>query len=242
MAEKRMFSQSIIDSDLFLDMPHSTQNLYFHLCMRADDDGFINSPKKIMKIVSVAEDDLKLLIAKQFIIPFDSGIVVIKHWKIHNYIRSDRYHKTVNLKEKNMLKEAENKEYYIGMSTGIPNDIPLGDLDKNRIDKSSIEESNIYSQVVQYLNSKAKTKYRDNIESTKRLVKARLNQNFTLEDFKKVIDIKCKQWLNNDMKKYLRPETLFGNKFESYLNESPPISEELAETDTSDLEARYDKY
>lgn len=108
------------------------------------------------------------------------------------------------------------------------------DIDNNK--------KNICPLVIEYLNSKAKTKYRDNIESTKRLVKARLNQGFTLEDFKKVIDIKCKQWLNNDMKKYLRPETLFGNKFESYLNESPPISEELAETDTSDLEARYDKY
>ena len=88
MAERRMFSKTIIDSDAFLDMPLSTQSLYFHLSMRADDDGFINNPKKIQRMIGCADDDLKLLIAKNFIIPFESGIVVIKHWKIHNYIRN----------------------------------------------------------------------------------------------------------------------------------------------------------
>ena len=91
MAERRMFAKTIIDSDAFLDMPISARLLYYDLSMRADDDGFVNSPKKIMRIVGASEDDLKVLITKKFIIPFDSGIVVIKHWKIHNYIAKDNY-------------------------------------------------------------------------------------------------------------------------------------------------------
>ena len=88
MAERRMFAKTIIDSDAFLDMPLSSQALYFHLNMRADDDGFVNSPKKIQRLIGCTDDDFKLLIAKSFIIPFESGVVVIKHWRINNYIRS----------------------------------------------------------------------------------------------------------------------------------------------------------
>ena len=111
MAERRMFAKTIIDSDAFLDMPLSTQALYFHLSMRADDDGFINNPKKIQRTIGAADDDLKMLIAKRFIIPFESGIVVIKHWKIHNYIRGDRKKETVYPKEMSMLIEKENGAY-----------------------------------------------------------------------------------------------------------------------------------
>lgn len=103
MANRRMFAKTIIDSDAFLDMPPSTQVLYFHLAMRADDDGFINNPKSIMRIVGAKDDDIKLLIAKRFIIPFESGVVVIKHWRIHNYIQKDRYTETKYLTEKNQL-------------------------------------------------------------------------------------------------------------------------------------------
>lgn len=111
LAERRMFAKTIIDSDAFLDMPLSTQALYFHLSMRADDDGFINNPKKISRVIGASEDDLKLLIAKRFIIPFDSGVVVIKHWKIHNYIQNDRYKETVYREEKTMLEVKPNKAY-----------------------------------------------------------------------------------------------------------------------------------
>ena len=100
MAERRMFAKTIIDSDAFLDMSLSAQALYFHLSMRADDDGFINNPKKIQRMTGGNDDDLKLLIAKSFIIPFESGIVVIKHWKLHNYLRADRYKETVYQEEK----------------------------------------------------------------------------------------------------------------------------------------------
>ena len=111
MSERRMFAKSIVDSDLFLDMPASARLLYYDLGMRADDDGFINSPKRTMKITGASDDDMRLLIAKQFVIPFESGVVVIKHWKIHNYIQKDRYKETIHIEEKNRLTTCENKEY-----------------------------------------------------------------------------------------------------------------------------------
>ena len=123
MAERRMFAKTIIDSDAFLDMPLSSQALYFHLSMRADDDGFINNPKKIQRMVGASEDDLKLLIAKNFIIPFESGIVVIKHWKIHNYIRNDRYKETVYKDEKAMLDIKDNNAYTVGIPSDCQTDV-----------------------------------------------------------------------------------------------------------------------
>lgn len=123
MAERRMFAKTIIDSDAFLDMPQSTQLLYFHLSMRADDDGFINNPKSITRNVRCNEDDLKLLAVKKFIIPFESGVVVIKHWKIHNYIRSDRYKPTKYKGEISILNLDENNAYTLdGIPGGIPSD------------------------------------------------------------------------------------------------------------------------
>lgn len=95
MANRRMFSLDVVDTDIFLDMPASSQNLYFHLGMRADDDGFVSSPKKITKLVNCGEDDLRVLISKGFIIPFDSGVVVIRHWKQNNYIQADRRKDTI---------------------------------------------------------------------------------------------------------------------------------------------------
>ncbi len=111
MAQRRMFSKQIIDTDAFIDMPHSSQLLYFHLSMRADDDGFVGSPKKIMRMIGSQEDDYKVLIAKRFVIPFDNGICVIKHWKIHNYIQNDRYNETKYLDEKETLDIKENGSY-----------------------------------------------------------------------------------------------------------------------------------
>ena len=133
-----MFAKTIIDSDAFLDMPLSTQSLYFHLSMRADDDGFINNPKKVQRMVGCADDDLKLLIAKNFIIPFESGIVVIKHWKIHNYIRNDRYKETVYQEEKSMLEVKENNAYTIGIPNGYQMDTQVR-LGKDRVVKDSID-------------------------------------------------------------------------------------------------------
>ena len=155
MAERRMFAKTIIDSDAFLDMPLSAQALYFHLSMRADDDGFINNPKKIQRMLGCAGDDLKLLIAKRFIIPFESGIVVIKHWKIHNYIQKDRYKETVYQQEKTMLDVKGNKAYTLapppemkldtgcihnGYSPDTQDRLGKGRVGKDRLNQGSIDK------------------------------------------------------------------------------------------------------
>lgn len=111
MAEKRMFTQKIIDSDAFLDMPLSTQALYFHLNMRADDDGFVNNPKRIQRTVGASEDDLKLLIAKRFLLCFENGVIVIKHWRMHNTLRKDRYNPTQYQEQYAMLEVKNNSAY-----------------------------------------------------------------------------------------------------------------------------------
>ena len=111
MAERRMFAKTIIDSDAFLDMPVTARLLYYDLGMRADDDGFVNSPKKIMRITGASSDDMNILIMRKFIIPFDSGVVAIKHWRIHNYIRKDTYVETKYKDEKEQLMLDENNAY-----------------------------------------------------------------------------------------------------------------------------------
>lgn len=111
MPERRMFAKTIVDSDAFLDMPHSAQSLYFHLGMRADDDGFINNPKKIARMLGCGEDDLKILFMKKFIIGFETGVIVIKHWRMHNYIQNDRYKETVYQDEKSKLFIKDNGSY-----------------------------------------------------------------------------------------------------------------------------------
>ena len=122
MAERRMFAKTIIDSDAFLDMPLSTQALYFHLSMRADDEGFVNNPKKIARMIGADEDSLKLLIMKKFILPFDSGVVVIKHWRIHNYIQKDRFKETVYKDERRQITLKENGAYTQIQSDGYNSD------------------------------------------------------------------------------------------------------------------------
>jgi len=111
MAQRRMFSLKIVDSDAFMDMPQSAQLLYFQLSMRADDDGFVANPKRIMKMVGSNDDDYKILIAKRFILVFKSGVCVIKHWLIHNYIQNDRYNPTVYLEERKEIVKKENGSY-----------------------------------------------------------------------------------------------------------------------------------
>lgn len=144
MAEKRMFAKSVIDSDLFLDMPLSTQALYFHLAMRADDDGFVDNPKKIARMIGANDDSLKLLCSKQFLIPFDTGVVVIRHWKLHNYIQKDRYKETIYQEEKKLLVLPKSGIYQT-LDTECIQDVSNLDtqirLDKNRLDKISIDNS-----------------------------------------------------------------------------------------------------
>lgn len=140
MAERRMFAKTIIDSDAFLDMPQSSQLLYFHLSMRGDDEGFINNPKSIMRNVGCKDDDIKLLIAKKFLIPFESGVVVIKHWRIHNYIQKDRFTPTKYSSEKSMLSLDENKSYTLCIQ-----DVSTLDT-QDRLGKGSIGKVNKNTQ------------------------------------------------------------------------------------------------
>lgn len=139
MAQKRMFDKTITNSDEFLEMPDSSQNLYFHLSMNADDDGFVNNWKSIMRMTGHKEDDLKVLVAKQFIIPFDSGVIVIKHWRINNYLRNDRYIETKYKEEKSKLTLDDNLVYQLDTNG-------RHSIDKNRIVKNSIDKNNIYEQ------------------------------------------------------------------------------------------------
>lgn len=148
MAERRMFAKTIIDSDAFLEMPQSSQLLYFHLAMRADDDGFINKPKTIMRMACCKDDDMRILISKKFVIPFESGVVVIKHWKIHNYIQKDRYTETKYKDEKSMLTLDENKAYRLDtrcIQNGSNLD-PQVRLGKVRLDQDSIEREGKFNK------------------------------------------------------------------------------------------------
>lgn len=223
-----MFSKKITDTDIFLDMPLSSQALYFHLNMHADDDGFVSNAKTVKRMIGSSDDDLKLLLTKNFIFAFESGVVVIKDWKIHNYIRKDTYNTTIYGDEKEQLAQDENGSYTLS-PRAVDEPSPQVRLGKVRLGK----DSNIYSssndephidskkikEIIRYLNEKAGTKYRASGSKTQRLIKARFNDGFNDEDFKKVIDIKVAEWSGTDMAKYLRPETLFGTKFESYLNQ-----------------------
>lgn len=143
MAERRMFAKKITESDAFLDMPSSTQMLYFHLSMNADDDGFVNNPKKIQRMCGASDDDFKLLIAKSFVLLFESGVIVIKHWKMHNYIQADRYRPTDYVEEKSMLGLKKNKAYTLDeskMYTKCIQDVSVG---KDSIGKISIDKDSI---------------------------------------------------------------------------------------------------
>ena len=111
MAHKRMFSLSVVDTDAFLEMPPTAQNLYFHLGMRADDDGFVGNPKKIYKMLGSGDDDLRILIGKRFVLMFESGVIVIKHWLTNNYIRQNRYNETTYIEEKSSLSLKPNRIY-----------------------------------------------------------------------------------------------------------------------------------
>lgn len=138
MAQKRMFNKLVVNSDEFLEMPDSSQNLYFHLSMQADDDGFVDNWKSIMRMTGKKEDDMKILISKSFIIPFDTGVIVIRHWRLNNYIQKDRYKETIHIAEKQLLTEDTNNVYNLYTEC-----IQNGYSDKNSIDKNRLVENSI---------------------------------------------------------------------------------------------------
>ena len=143
MANKRMFSKQITSSDAFVDMPASSQLLYFHLNMEADDDGFVGNPKRVVRMLNVSDDDFKILIAKRFILAFENGVIVIKHWLLHNAVRKDMYQQTQYLDEKNTLMIKDNNVYTEVRNESVTS--PLHRLDKIRLDKI-IEDKESYGE------------------------------------------------------------------------------------------------
>lgn len=198
MRNKRMFSIDVVDTDKFLDMPTSTQALYFHLGMRADDDGFVTSPKKILAISGCNKDDLSLLIAKNFIIPFESGVIVITDWKTNNYLRGDRYAATRCIEEKKSLVELNGK-YQISLD-GVPDGIPNSDqcatgvdtqkrIEENRIEKNRRDKGE-YQQIADMYNNTCVSfpRLTKLSENRKKAIKTRL-KTYTLEDFQKLFEM-----------------------------------------------------
>ena len=262
MADKRMFSLKIVDSDLFLDMPLSSQCLYFHLSMRADDDGFIQSPKSIMRITGCKDDDLKLLVAKGFVIGFETGVIVIRHWRIHNYVQSDRYSKS-ELPEAKCV-ELKNKVYEVVEQQINPDNTCMDtkciqngyNLDTQiRIDKIREEENRkeiichvshddvdkSHFEIIEYLNLKTGSKFKPTTKPYVQAIRSRLKEGYTVSDFKTVIDKKCREWQGTKLEKYLTPKTLFApSHFDTYLNSNETAAMTDTERNIAELNALID--
>ena len=266
MAERRMMSKSIIKSDTFLDMPATTQNLYFHMLLDADDDGFINAPKSIMRMIGAKDDDMKVLAAKQFVIPFESGVVVIKDWKIHNYIQNDRY-KPSTLPERDLLNIQKDKTYTLKndvsrMDTECIQTVSIGKdrigkvrLGKDRIGKDRIGKVSIdtlchvshddvdksHFEIIEYLNLKTGSKFKPTTKPYVQAIRSRLKEGYTVDDFKTVIDKKCREWKGTKLEKYLTPKTLFApSHFDTYLNSNEMAAMTDTEKKVAELNALID--
>ena len=233
-----MFAKSIVLSDAFLDMPLSARCLYFTLGMLADDDGFVGNPKSIMRQCGASQDDMLVLLQKRYILGFESGVIVIKHWRMNNYLRNDRYHTTTYLEEKEELlidergayterekltELTENTTFGIPQSEKRYTEVRLGkdrlgkDINNN---KYIVPFSTELKEIIDYLNLCTGSRYTYKNKTNNSYIKARLEEGHTVDDFKTVIDKKTRSWKNTDMEGFLRPETLFCSKhFESYLNE-----------------------
>lgn len=261
MAERRMMAKSIIKSDQFLDMPSTTQNLYFHMLLDADDDGFINAPKSIMRMIGAKDDDMKVLSAKQFVIPFESGVVVIKDWKIHNYIQNDRY-KPSTLPERDLLNIQKDKTYTLKgdvsrMDTECIQTVSIGKdrLGKDRIGKvregkdrldischvSHDDVDKSHFEIIEYLNIKTGSKFKATTKPYIQAIRSRLKEGYTVDDFKTVIDKKCREWKGTKLEKYLTPKTLFApSHFDTYLNSNEMAAMTDTERKVAELAALID--
>ncbi len=262
-----MFSTDVIETDNFLEMPQTTQNLYIHLSLHADDDGLLGNPKTIARSIGANADDLKLLITKGYLIAFEDGVVAIRDWLVQNTIRKDRHTKTVYQDDVKKIRIAESQQYQLvtppanvaqpsdnQMTTTCqpsgnqvvtkrqPSDNQQEENAPHKLSKVKLSKDNInnilsgsqkpdpepepkkekipYEGIIKYLNQKVGTHYQATTPKTRKLIKARFSEGFTAKDFKTVIDKKCAEWLHDgEMVQYLRPDTLFSTKFESYLNQ-----------------------
>ena len=223
MAQRRMFNKTITNNDNFLEMPDSSQNLYFHLSMNADDDGFVDNWKSIIRMTGHKEDDLKILIAKQYIIPFESGVIVIRHWRLNNYLQKDRITPTNYKEEKALLTTDLNNVYNLYTQYSI---------DKNSIDKNSIE----------YVRHKFGTYGRIHL-TDKQYQKL-------IEDFsKEVVDTKINQLdeyveMNNNKNKYknfnlVLRKAIRENWFENNNTKQQKTNREIKEQKIKEIEEKF---
>lgn len=210
MADRRMFTKKITDSDNFTAMPPTTQCLYFHLCMGADDEGFSNSIRQSMFNAHATTDDFNTLVQKRFIIPFDSGVIVIKHWRMHNYIQKDRFHETKYLEEKAQLVLKENDAYSLEdesvykMDTSciqngykMDTEVRLGEvrarvrqeLGEERLEEQPSAVCIDYQKIVASFNNTCKSypKVKSLSADRKKAIRARLN-NYSEADLQQVFE------------------------------------------------------
>jgi len=248
VAQKRMFDKVVTTSDDFLELSAEAQCLYFHMGMLADDDGLSKNYRSYMKLVGATNEDLQSLIDKSFIYKFDSDVIAIKHWKINNTVRNDRYRPTIFQNEFNRLDIADNNEYIMLDTNGIPDGNQMdtkNSIDKNSKDKISKEKNSlekkreeknnivekredvtilsgndvVVKDVIDYLNKKINSSYNWENEKIKSLVNNWIEKGYKILDFQIVIDKKFDEWKDTKMIVHLNPYTLFGDKFENYYNQ-----------------------
>lgn len=239
MAERRMVSKTIMQTQKFLRLPLETQALYVHLVINSDDDGIVEA-FPVVRMIGASEDSLGLLVIKQFIKPLNQDMVYfITDFNEQNKIRPDRHkpsiHRDLAIQQlglevdgsrlvepgKVILELKEDCQTIDGQVT----DKCLHSIGKDSIGKDSI--GNIpYKEIIDYLNSKTGKNYRDNVQKNRSLIKARWSEGYRLDDFKQVIDNMVKDWSGTKYAKYLRPETLFGTKFDGYLNQGNIVNRE----------------
>lgn len=248
MAQKRMFDKVVTTSDDFLELSAEAQCLYFHMGMLADDDGLAKNYRSYMKLIGATNEDLQSLIDKSFIYKFDSDVIAIKHWKINNTVRNDRYRPTIFQNEFSRLDIADNNEYIMLDTNGIPDGNQMdtkNSIDKNSKDKISKEKNSlekkreeknnivekreditilsandvIVKDVIDYLNRKINSSYNWENNDIKKLINGWIEKGYKILDFQIVIDKKYDEWKDSKMVVHLNPYTLFGDKFENYYNQ-----------------------
>lgn len=239
MAERRMVSKTIMQTQKFLRLPLETQALYVHLVINSDDDGIVEA-FPVVRMIGASEDSLGLLVIKQFIKPLNQDMVYfITDFNEQNKIRPDRHkpsiHRDLAIQQlglevdgsrlvepgKVVLELTEEGQTVDGQVTDKrPHSIGKGSIGKGSIDNIP------YKEIIDYLNSKTGKNYRDNVQKNRSLIKARWSEGYRLDDFKQVIDNMVKDWSGTKYAKYLRPETLFGTKFDGYLNQGNAVKRE----------------
>lgn len=243
-----MFDKVVTTSDDFLELSAEAQCLYFHMGMLADDDGLAKNYRSYMKLIGATNEDLQSLIDKSFIYKFDSDVIAIKHWKINNTVRNDRYRPTIFQNEFSRLDIADNNEYIMLDTNGIPdgnqmdtkNSIVKNSKDKISKEKKSLEKKReeknnivekreditilsandvIVKDAIDYLNRKINSSYNWENNDIKKLVNRWIEKGYKILDFQIVIDKKYDEWKDSKMVVHLNPYTLFGDKFENYYNQ-----------------------